>query len=411
VRQWLLRSPGGTAAGPPGPHRMTRLLMLLFAVAGGAAVGNLYYAQPLLDLIARDLHAGQGPAGLLVTATQIGYALGIVFIVPLGDRHNRRRLVPCMMLLCALALAGCAAAPSIAVLAVALTAVGVTTVSGQILVPFAGDLSGDGTRGRVVGVIVSGLITGILTARILSGLVAGAAGWRVVFVAAAVLMVALAGLLYRATPVVAARTSASYRHLLRSVATIVRQEPLLRVVMAFGAIGFATFTLFWTALTFLLSGAPYHYSATVIGLFGVAGLMGSLATQSAGRLHDRGWSVAGTGVSWLLAIAAWGAADLGGSSLAWLIVGILALDVATQSRNIMNQAQILAISPEARSRVNTAYIAGNFVGGATGSLVASLLWADGGWHAVVLAGGVLSLAGLALWLYARTRVMRRPRAA
>jgi predicted MFS family arabinose efflux permease len=411
MKEWLLRAPGGTAAGPADPHRMTRALMLLFAIAGGAAVGNLYYAQPLLDIIARDLHVGQGPAGLLVTATQIGYALGIVFIVPLGDRHNRRLLVPCMMLLCALALAGCAAAPNIVVLAAALTAVGVTTVSGQILVPFAGDLSDDETRGRVVGIVVSGLITGILTARILSGLVAGAAGWRVVFVAAAGLMVVLAVLLYRATPVVPARTSVSYRHLLRSVATIVRQEPLLRVVMAFGSIGFATFTLFWTALTFLLSGAPYHYSATVIGLFGVAGLVGSLATQSAGRLHDRGWSVGATGVSWLLAIAAWAAADLGGTSLAWLVVGILTLDVATQSRNIMNQAQIFAISPEARSRVNTAYIAGNFVGGAAGSLVASLLWAAGGWNAVVLAGGVLSLAGLALWLYTRTRVMRQPRTA
>ncbi|MCI2423246.1 MFS transporter [Saccharopolyspora sp. K220] len=390
-------------------YRMTRALMVLFAVASGAAVGSLYYAQPLLDIIARDLHVGEGTAGLLVTATQLGYAAGILFIVPLGDRHNRRDLVPLMMILSAVALAGCAVAPNIIVLTIALVAVGVTTVAGQILVPFAGDLSDEATRGRVVGVVVSGLLTGILAARIVSGLVAGVAGWRVVFIAAAVLLVLLAALLYRQTPVVPAKTSVMYQALLRSIATIIRQEPLLRIVMVFGAIGFATFTMFWTALTFLLSGPPYHYSAVVIGLFGVAGLVGTLAAQTAGRLHDRGRSVSATGVSWLLAVAAWAAAGLGAHSLVWLLVGILALDVATQARNIMNQAQIFAISAESRSRINTAYVAGNFIGGAVGSIAATLLWAAGGWNAVVIAGVALSLVGFVLWLATRNGVLRQRR--
>jgi predicted MFS family arabinose efflux permease len=380
--------------------------MILFAVAGGAAVGNLYYAQPLLDIIARDLHVGEGPAGLLVTGTQIGYAVGIVFIVPLGDRHNRRILVPLMMLVCAVALVGCALAPNVVVLTIALVAVGVTTVSGQILVPFAGDLADDAARGRAVGIVVSGLLTGILAARIVSGLIAGAGGWRIVFVVAAALMVVLAFSLYRAIPVVPAKTAVGYRALLRSIATIVRREPLLRIIMGFGALGFATFTMFWTALTFLLSGPPYHYSATVIGLFGVAGLIGTLAAQGAGRLHDRGWSAAGTGISWLLVIAALAASDVGAHSLTWLLIGIVMLDVATQARNIMNQAQIFAISAEARSRINTAYIAGNFVGGAIGSFAATLLWAFGGWNAVILAGFALSLAGAALWVSARSRVLK-----
>jgi predicted MFS family arabinose efflux permease len=394
-----------TAAAATGLHRMTRTLMILFAVAGGAAVGSLYYAQPLLDIIARDLHVGEGAAGLLVTATQIGYAVGIVFIVPLGDRHNRRNLVPLMMLISAVALIGCAVAPNIIVLTIALVAVGLTTVSGQILVPFAGDLSDEATRGRVVGIVVSGLLTGILAARIVSGLIAGVAGWRLVFVVAAVLMVVLAALLYSQTPIVPAKTSVSYKVLLRSIATIIRREPLLRVVMVFGAIGFATFTMFWTALTFLLSGPSYNYSPTVIGLFGVAGLLGTMAAQTAGRLHDRGRSVIGTGLSWILAIASWVTSDLGAHSLAWLLVGILALDIATQARNIMNQAQIFAISADARSRINTAYVAGNFVGGAIGSIAATLLWATGGWNAVMIAGGALSLAGFVLWLATRTGIL------
>ncbi|MGP4015788.1 MFS transporter [Saccharopolyspora sp. 5N708] len=389
-------------------HPMTRTLMILFAIASGAAVGSLYYAQPLLDIIARDLHVGEGTAGLLVTATQLGYAVGILFIVPLGDRHNRRNLVPLMMVLSAVALVGCAVAPNIVLLTVALVAVGLTTVSGQILVPFAGDLSDDATRGRVVGMVVSGLLTGILAARIVSGLVAGITGWRIVFVAAAVLLVVLAVLLYRQTPVVAAKTSVPYRALLRSIATIIRGEPLLRVVMVFGAIGFATFTMFWTALTFLLSGPPYHYSAAVIGLFGVAGLVGTLAAQTAGRLHDRGRSVSATGVSWLLAVAAWAAAELGAHSLVWLLIAILALDVATQARNIMNQAQIFAISAASRSRINTAYVAGNFIGGAVGSIAATLLWAAGGWSAVVIAGIALSLGGFVLWLATRNGVLSPP---
>jgi predicted MFS family arabinose efflux permease len=227
-----------------------------------------------------------------------------------------------------------------------------------------------------------------------------------VFVVAAVLMVMLAALVYGRTPIVPAKTSVSYKVLLRSIATIIRREPLLRVVMVFGAIGFATFTMFWTALTFLLSGPPYNYSATVIGLFGVAGLLGTMAAQTAGRLHDRGRSVIGTGLSWILATASWVASALGAHSLAWLLLGILALDIATQARNIMNQAQIFAISADARSRINTAYVAGNFVGGAIGSIAATLLWAAGGWTAVVIAGGVLSLAGFVLWLATRTNILR-----
>ena len=384
---------------------ISRRLTLLFAVAGGAAVGNLYYAQPLLEVIAADLRSSHAAAGLLVTATQLGYAVGILLIVPLGDIRDRRRLVPAMMLLSALALLACAAAPGLTTLTLALAAVGVTTVAGQILTPLAGDLADDATRGRTVGIVVSGLITGILVSRVLSGALAGLLGWRAVFLLAAGVAVVLAAVLSRAIPRLPVRASIRYRPLIRSVLSLVVSERALRVSMVFGAIGFAMFTMFWTALTFLLSGPPYHYSTATIGLFGVAGLVGSLSAQGAGRVHDRGWSVPGTGLAWGLALVAWVVTGLGQHLLVLVVVGVVLLDVAVQGQNILNQSRIFALSASARSRVNTAFITGNFVGGALGSLAASVLWSLAGWPGVVLAGLALSSAGIGVWLVARREML------
>jgi aryl-alcohol dehydrogenase-like predicted oxidoreductase/predicted MFS family arabinose efflux permease len=387
---------------------LPRGLVLLLAVASGAAVGNLYYAQPLLDVIAQDLRVGQGTAGLLVTATQVGYAVGIMFIVPLGDVHNRRRLAPTMMVLSAVSLAACAVAPGIVILLLALIALGLTTVAGQILIPFAGDLADDASRGRVVGTVLSGALTGILAARVVSGLIAAALGWRAVFVIAAALMLVLGGVLARAIPPDIPRATQPYGALLRSILVLVGREPTLQIVLLYGAISFGTFTLFWTGLTFLLSAPPYSYPTWAIGLFGLAGLVGALAAQGSGRLHDGGWSNRATGLSWLLAIVAWAICDVGRFSVVWLLVGIILLDIATQSQRILNQAQIFDISPQARSRVNTAYITGNFVGGAVGSIVASILWASGGWTAVSTIGAASSAAALVLWLLAAARARAVP---
>ncbi len=385
---------------------MTRSLMVLFAIAGGAAVGSLYYAQPLLDLIARDLHVPQESAGLLVTASQIGYALGILFIVPLGDLRDRRRLVPLMMLLSAVALAACGIAPGFVTLTLAIAAVGVTTVSGQILAPLAGDLSDDASRGKVVGIVVSGLITGILVARIFSGVIAGLAGWRVVFLIAAGIAVILAALLYRSIPRIPSKTTASYLGLLRSVLSFVVRERTLQVTMVLGATSFAVFTMFWTSLTFLLSNPPYSYPTSIIGLFGIAGLVGALAAQGAGRVHDRGLSIGGTGVSWLLVFAGILVAGFGRNVLVLLLIGIVVLDIGIQAQHILNQSRLFQLAPFARSRVNTAYITGNFVGGTIGSLVSTVLWAAGGWGAITGAGAILSGAALLLWAATRNGALK-----
>jgi predicted MFS family arabinose efflux permease len=389
---------------------MTRRLALLFAATTGVAVANLYYVQPLLALIGGDLHTPSSATGLLVTATQVGYVLGILLIVPLGDARARHRLIPTMMALSAGALVLCAAAPSFPALTVGLLLVGLTTVSGQLITAFAGDLADDRQLGRVVGTVVSGLLVGILGARILGGLIAELAGWRVTFAAASALTLVTAAAQWRYAPRVPRRSpTVPYRTLLRSVVTIAARTRGVGSIMLLGALTMFVFTLFWTSLTFLLSAAPFRYGPFAIGLFGLAGLFGAAAAQGGGRLHDQSHDLAGTIVAWLLVLVAFGFCALGGHSLAWLLAGTVLFDLAIQTQRILNQSQAFALAPKSRSRVNTAYIAGNFTGAACGSLLATALWAVDRWPAVTSTGAgtaVVALATCAL----RARTVSRPAA-
>ena len=380
---------------------MTRGRTLLFAVAGGAAVGNLYWAQPLLEFIAQDLHAATGTAAWLVTATQIGYALGILLIVPLGDVLDRRRLIPAMLGCSAIALVACAMAPSMPLLIAAITLVGLTTVAGQILIPLAGDLAEETQRGRVVGTVVSGVLIGILVSRTISGLVADFAGWRAIYLLAAAAAVLFAVVLYRAIPPLPPKTTLAYPALITSVATVIARERAVRWTLVLGACGFAAFTLFWTALTFLLSAPPYSYPVSVIGLFGLAGLAGALTAQRAGHLHDRGWSIPATGAAWLLGLVTFVVVGLAPHSVAVVLLAVVTLDIAMQALGVLNQTRLFSVSPQARSRVNTAYVTSNFLGGAIGSAAAAQLWTAGGWTAVTTAGVVLSAFALTVWAIGR----------
>jgi len=390
----------GPGEGRPRPT-IGRGLTFLFAVAAGAAVGNLYWAQPLLDLIARDLGESTADAGWLVTTTQLGYALGILLVVPLGDVTNRRRLVPLSLLAAAVALGLCALAPSFGFLVAALGLVGLVTVGGQLLTPLAGDLATDADRGAVVGTVVSGILTGILLSRTVSGFVADAFGWRAIYVGAGVLDVVLAVLLWRAIPDLEPKARVRYPALIRSVFTAIRRERVVRWTLVLAGLGFGLFTMFWTALTFLLSSPPFSYSVSTIGLFGLVGLVGAVAAQRAGRLHDAGWSVRASGLGWALVVVAFGLAALAGRSVVLVVVAILLLDVAIQGVNILNQTRMFAVSGEARSRLNTAFVTSNFLCGAVGSVLASVLWSAGGWPAVTLCGAGLALVALVVWAFGR----------
>jgi len=381
--------------------RMTKGLAVLFAVAGGAAVGNLYWAQPLLELIGRDFEVTASGAGLIVTLTQVGYALGVLLLVPLGDVLRRSRLIPALMALSAVALLGAALTPGYGVFLVTSAAIGVTTVSGQLLTPLTGDLADDAVRGRMVGIVASGLLIGILVSRTVSGLVAGAGGWRAIFVAAAAVTAVMAFVLWRVLPEVPGKTSLPYPALIASVFAVVGRHRAVRWTLALGACGFAGFTMFWTVLTFQLSAAPISLTVTQIGLVGLAGLIGALAAQRAGRLSDRGWSIPATGIAWLAALAAWVIAGYAGQSLIGLLIAVILLDVAVQGQNLLNQVRLFEVAPEARSRANSAFVFTNFVAGAIGSAAGSALYTADGWVAVCIAGAVIAGVALSIWAIGR----------
>ena len=379
------------------PRQLSRRLVVLLAVACGAAVANNYYAQPLLGPIAGGLGVSVATTALLVTASQIGYAAGLLLIVPLGDLLNRRRLVSGMLVLTAAGLAGAALAPSLAGLAIALAVVGTTSVVAQILVPFASTLAGEDERGRVVGMVMSGLLIGILLARTFSGLVAELGGWRLVYGLAAAGMLALALALHRALPDLRPVSDLAYGRLLRSVGTLVADEPLLRRRMVYGALGMAGFTVVWTSLALLLSAPPFSLSEGVIGLFGLAGLAGALAAQLAGRAADANGGRRATGIFLGAILAGWGLLALGRTSVVGLIAGLAVLDLGVQGQHILNQTIIYELRPEARSRLTTAYMSANFLAGAVASAATVSAWSLGGWLAVCGLGATLGLIGVVAW--------------
>jgi predicted MFS family arabinose efflux permease len=387
--------------------RLSSRLVLLMAIACGAAVANIYYAQPLLSTIAHDFSVSDGTAGLLVTASQVGYAAGLVLLVPLGDLLERRRLITGILLITALALLATALAPSFSVLAAALLVVGVTSVVAQILVPLASSLAAEEERGRVLGKVMSGLLVGILVARTASGLLSELDGWRLVFAISAALMLALSLVLHRSLPRVRPTTDLSYPALLRSVGQLVRTQPTLRVRMIYGALGMGQFSVLWTTIAFLLAGKPYDYGDATIGLFGLVGLAGALAAQAAGRLADRGHHHVSTGLCFGLMLLSWGAIAAGKTSLGALIVGIAVLDLGIQGAQITNQSVIYALDPAARSRITTAYMTTVFASAAIFSALASAIYDSGGWSDVASLGGALAAIGVIVWALEQLFLRRR----
>jgi predicted MFS family arabinose efflux permease len=385
------------------PSVLTNGLVLLLATACGVSVANLYYAQPLLHSIAGTFHAGPSVTALIVTGSQVGYALGLGLLVPIGDRMPRRRLVPAVLAITALGLVLAAISPNIWVLIAVLVIVGLGSVAAQMLIPLAAELAGEGNRGAVVGKVMSGLLIGILLARTLSGLVADVAGWRTVYVAAAALVVVLAVVLSRRLPQEIRPVTHSYPDLLRSVVALFRGEPVLRQRALYAALAFAAFSVFWTTVAFVLAGPPYHYSETVIGLFGIVGAAGAICANVAGRLADRGYVTQLTTTFASLILGSFGVLYIGRHALWAMILGIVLLDVGTQGMAVTNQSVIYRLVPDARSRVNSAYMVVNFSGGAIGSAVAGSVYAAAKWGGVCVVGAGIGALTLLLVVASRFR--------
>ncbi|WP_249019383.1 MFS transporter [Conexibacter sp. S30A1] len=386
---------------------LSRGMVLLLACTTGASVANMYYAQPLLHTLGRAFAVGAGTTGLLVTVSQAGFVLGLVFLVPLGDLMERRRLIVSGMIALALGQAVAAAAPGLAVFAAATLFVGVASFVAQVIVPMSSHLAAEHERGQVVGTVMSGLLIGILVSRTLSGIVAELFGWRIVFATAAAVMVALALLLHRALPRVAPTSDLPYGTALRSVLKLVSDEPLLRQRMLLGACAFGAFSILWTSLAFLLSGvhsSHYHYGNAVIGLFGLAGVAGASAAQVVGRMADRERGRLATTITLLSLLASWLLLALGARSVVVLILGIMVLDLGVQGAHIGNQSAIYRLDPDARSRITTAYMSAYFLGGIVCSAFTGALYAADGWGAVCALGAGVSLLALLAWAATARRV-------
>lgn len=383
---------------PDGTSALSPKIVFIMAVACGVSVANLYWSQPLLDTIANAFHTGTATAGLIVTFTQIGYAIGLVFIVPLGDLLERKRLIISISILVFVSLVIAAASPSIHFFIAASLVVGVTSVVVQILVPFAATLAGDHERGTVVGKVMSGTLLGILFARTLAGLISELAGWRAVFGFAAFLILGPTIVLSNSLPKYKHSLDMSYPKLLSSVGHLVKTEKILRMRAVYGALVFADFSVLWTSLTFLLAGSPYHFSDAVIGLFGLVGAAGALTANIAGRLADKGLANRTTITLLSLNLISFFLLIPGTTHVLPIIIGILLLDAGVQGTHITNQSEIYRLRPEARSRLTTAYMTSYFTGGAIGSATSAAVYSSYGWVGVCILGIVYAVIAVVFWV-------------
>jgi predicted MFS family arabinose efflux permease len=387
-------------------ERLDRSLVLIMAVSTGLAVANNYYAQPLLPDIGKSLHLSSGITGLMVTVAQAGYALGLFFLLPLGDLLERRRMIVVLSVITSLCLVWLGASPDGFSLLTSAFLVGSFTVLAQVLVPFSASLAPEHERGRVVGMVMSGLLIGILLARTVAGLLAEAGTWRVVYFVAAAAMVVQAIVLERRLPTWKEKPGVGYWRLLASVADLMKQEPVLRLRAMYGFFSFGAFSVLWTSMAFLLAH-HYHYPTWVIGLFGLAGAAGAGTASLAGRMSDRRRTRESTGITAFLLLASWLAIWAGRSSVVLLVVGIVVLDIGAQGLHITNQGEIYRLRSEARSRLTSAYMVTYFLGGAIGSATSATLYASRGWDGVCAVGAAFALAALCLWAVLLVGPLRR----
>ncbi|WP_342323855.1 MFS transporter [Kosakonia sp. BYX6] len=372
-------------------------LIALMSVATGLAVASNYYPQPLLDTIANAFSLSPNQAGFIVTAAQLGYAAGLLFLVPLGDMFERRTLIVVMSLLSAGGMLITASSPSLSLMILGTLLTGLFSVVAQILVPLAATLASPEKRGKVVGTIMSGLLLGILLARTVAGLLASLGGWRTVYWVASVLMVLMALALWRGLPKLKQENHLNYPQLLGSVFTLFAGNKLLRTRAILGCLCFANFSILWTSMAFLLASPPFNYSEAVIGLFGLVGAAGALGARQAGGLADKGKSHLTTTFGLILLLLSWVATWLGHSSVIALVIGIIVLDLTVQAVHITNQTIIYRVNPDARNRLTAGYMTSYFIGGAAGSLISASAWQHAGWTGVCVAGCTLAVLNLLVW--------------
>ena len=372
----------------------SRSLLLTLAVIAGVSVANLYYNQPLLEMLRTELRTSTLEANHIALFTQGGYALGLFFIIPLADLVSRRRIVLVNFSVLVLSLLAIAAARNIVTIQFFSFLTGLCSVMPHIFIPFAAQYSRPADKSRNVGIILSGLLSGILASRVVGGAGGEARGWRGMYCIAAGLMVLSALVSLRVLPDTPRNFTGGYGARMRSLATLVRRYAALRLHALRAALAFGSFMCFWASLAFKMAEAPFHAGSNVVGLLGLCGIAGAVTASRVGvyipRFSVRRLSAAGS----LLQLVAWGLFGAGAGSYAAIIAGIVLIDIGMQAIQLCNQTPLFGLEPQASNRINTLFMSIYFIGGAFGTLLSGLTWSRWGWPGVVAAGAVLALASL-----------------
>ncbi|NRY61731.1 MFS transporter [Clostridium beijerinckii] len=373
---------------------LTKLLILVMSIACGLTVANLYYIQPLLGDIAKTFHVDQLSIGFAAMLTQIGYAIGMIFILPLGDIKEKRNLIVIMLLFSVISLMSMFFSSNIYILTISSFAVGFTSIIPQLIIPLAAQLSNPQQRGQTIGTIMSGLLIGILLSRTVSGILGSYLGWRIVYLIAAIMMLALMLILRKLIPLCNPISDIKYSELLKSMIHLIKTEPILRESSLNGALMFSAFSAFWTSLIFLLESSHYNMGAEAAGLLGLVGVSGALAAPLVGKVADKRGSRFAIGICIVVVIVSYLLFLLFGFKIWGLVLGVILLDLGVQSCNVSNQARVHSLNEETRNRLNTIYMVSFFLGGAFGSFLGSYSYSHFGWYGVCTFGIITQILAL-----------------
>ncbi|MCI1944137.1 MFS transporter [Clostridium luticellarii] len=380
----------------PKEFEISRFLIILMSIASGATAANLYYSQPLLEKLSRYFNVSSAMIGITAMMIQIGYALGLVFLVPLGDIKERRSLIMTMLFCSALALLGLSFASNTWWLSVSSLLVGLTSVTPMLIVALAAHLAKPAKLGQVIGNVMSGLLIGILLSRVFSGIIGSILGWQAVYRIAAAMMVLLIIAFSLFFPKSSSSTAMSYRKLLESLADLLRTQPVLQEASLIGAMMFATFSAFWTTLSFLLKLPVYNLGTQAAGMFGLVGIIGALAASVVGRIADKKSPRFTLSIAIVISALSYVCFLLFGYQMWGLIIGVVLLDLGIQSGQISNQARINALDAAARNRNNAVYMTFYFCGGALGSFLGTFFWGFWGWTGVCVVGIIFQIVAAAI---------------
>lgn len=367
---------------------LTSSLILLLSITCGVVVANMYYIQPIGTKVATSLSVSTSAIGILTMLTQLGYALGLLFLVPLGDVVDRPKLIIRMAALSAISLLAAFFAPSFTLFACASFLIGLLSIVPQIIIPYGAVLAGPKARGKVMGTLLSGLLVGILLSRTVSGIVASLFSWRMIYLFALVLVAILTGLLYWKMPRTQIKTTSSVSYLdsLKSLPYLVKTQRLLRETSISGFFMFGTFSIFWSTLIFYISSPVYHWGTFEAGILAIFGLSGAVAAPIVGRLSDSYSERKIVGMGLVMQTLSFVALLVAGSHLVVLLVAIILLDVGNQFGQVANQTRVQGLGEAASNRNNTVFMFMYFIGGATGSLLGTTMWQQFGWLGVTLTG-------------------------